>query len=134
MEAVCEEAMRKENDGLVSIHNPVPTVDIIKPNMPVMSHSNSEDISSDDGLSQVSEMRGADRDFDPLTPCHLREKPPHIGISSASVTSGSMDADDSDMYGKLLSRLQYITYVRSELGKAFLYGHENQFIACKKFN
>ena len=101
MEAVCEEALRKENGGMIPAHTMVPAVDIIKPSVPVLTHSASDDISSgsDDCLSQTSDMHGG-KDLDSGLGS-IRGKTPNISLSS--VTSGSMDADDSDIYGELFS-------------------------------
>ncbi|XP_005108675.1 uncharacterized protein LOC101859972 [Aplysia californica] len=114
VEAVCEEALRKENGGVAPSQNSVPTVDIIKPPGPVMSHSTSEEISSDDGLSQASDMQSA-KDFD-RNGGSVRVKPPGISVSS-SVGSGSMDADDSDIYGLMQAKTQVLDLIRGLMVK-----------------
>lgn len=106
VEAVCEEALQLEN-GLPP-QKLAHAVDINKPSGGLMSHSASEDLSSDDGLSHTSEIHSNQKDGD------VRERPP--GLSS-SVGSGSLDTEDGDHFGLMQAKTQVLDLIRGLMVK-----------------
>ena len=91
---------------------------------PFMSHSNSEELSSDDGLppSEGSNNEGSlpqhgsngnhnshsISNGGPL-PAHLpKEKPPRLAHSVGSGHSSSVDTDDGDLFGKSFWAMRHV--------------------------
>ncbi|KAI8792120.1 hypothetical protein BgiMline_016439 [Biomphalaria glabrata] len=102
VEAVCEAAMQSENGA----QKPT-SVDTNKTQAGMMSHSTSEDLSSDDGMSHTSEVQNnKDQDH--------RERAP--GLSS-SVGSGSMDTDDGDLLSLMQAKTQVLDLIRGLMVK-----------------
>ncbi|GFS17584.1 potassium channel tetramerisation domain containing 15b [Elysia marginata] len=100
-----------------------------------MSHSNSEELSSDDGLAHSDGPNGdlglpqhgtnglhnnthhSMGNEGPL-PAHLpKEKPPRLGHSVGSGHSSSLDTDDGDLFGLMQAKRQVLELIRGLMVK-----------------
>ncbi|CAG5123115.1 unnamed protein product [Candidula unifasciata] len=113
VEAVCEEALQAENGGAPPT-NLISSVDIIKPADALMSHSASEDLSSDDSMSQTPEVHVNNKNHDNRKQAMGKDKP--LGISK-SMESSSFEADDADLLGLMQAKTQVLDLIRSLMVK-----------------
>ncbi|CAG5127030.1 unnamed protein product [Candidula unifasciata] len=114
LESVCYEALQGEKVGTTPQPVLSSSVDIVKPAGTVMTHSASEELSSDDGMSQTSEMQGTHSDPETRGLISSREKTP--GLSS-SVGSGSIDTDDADYMSLMQAKTKVLDLIRGLMVK-----------------
>ncbi|RUS81123.1 hypothetical protein EGW08_011109 [Elysia chlorotica] len=113
VEEACEQAMLAENGGAGGI----PAQDSLQPTggpAPFISHSNSEEVSSDDGLPHPDAVAS---DGTLSRPVPQPAKPPRLAHSVGSGHSSSLDTDDGDLFGLMQAKTQVLDLIRGLMVK-----------------